>query len=322
MEKKKFIRLLQKQSKGEASPHEVDQIKHVFDLLQNRKIEWSLSANQEKELKIRIKQKIDLNKKEVKVPFKLATVLKWAAILTLGCSLTYLLFSSINEKSHNLEWVEKVTSESEKRKVTFPDGSVVYMNTNSKVRFPLRFEEGVREVHFEGEGFFEVKKDKQNRFEVYSNGVITRVLGTTFNISAIDNDQVEVTVASGKVEVSEDSPGNLNFSAIEPNQKATINKGDKEIKVENIDLDKVLAWRAEQMFFDLLPFDQVVEAIGKMYHVDFEIKGENKDFCLVRASYSNDNLFSILYGLKNIVDFEWKKASDRKIIIAYKGCIN
>lgn len=155
-----------------------------------------------------------------------------------------------------------------------------------------------------------------------SNGVLTRVLGTSFNINAANEGLVEVVVASGKVGVTNDLTEGANLNLIAPNQKATVNRFNEKVHVEEIDIDEELAWKAEKMSFDFVPFEEVITTIGSMYHIQIEIQGDVDESCTIRSTYSNKSLYSILYGLKNIVDFEWEKVDDRKIIINYKSCIN
>lgn len=322
MNKEIFIALLKKQAKGKASPEEIDQIKEIFDLIQRREIDWLLSPAEELALKNNVKQRIDERRMGKQVSIKPLAILKWAAVLLIGFSLTYVLFSSGFDSNTDQEWVDKVTSQTQKGTFTLPDGSTVFLNTNSRIRFPMKFSDDKREVILEGEGFFEVVNNKQKPFEVISNGVLTRVLGTSFNINAANEELVEVVVASGKVGVTNDLTEGANLNLIAPNQKATVNRFDEKIHVEEIDIEEELAWRAEKMSFDFVPFEDVISTIGSMYHIQIEIQGEVDESCTIRSTYSNKSIYSILYGLKNIVDFEWEKVDDRKIIINYKSCIN
>jgi ferric-dicitrate binding protein FerR (iron transport regulator) len=322
MNKETFIALLKKQAKGEASIEEIDQIKQIMDLIQRRKIDWSLSPAEELALKNNVKQRIDKRRKSKEVSTVPLTLLKWAAVLLIGFSLTYILFSSGLINNTDQEWVEKVTSQTQKGTFTLPDGSTVFLNTNSRIRFPMTFSEDKREVILEGEGFFDVVKNEKKPFEVISNGVLTRVLGTSFNINAAKKELVEVVVASGKVGVTNDLTEGASLNLIAPNQKASVNRFNKKVYVEEIDIEEELAWRAEKMSFDFVPFKEVITTIGSMYHIQIEIQGEVDESCTIRSTYSNKSLYSILYGLKNIVDFEWEKVDDRKIIINYKSCIN
>lgn len=322
MNKEIFIALLKKQAKGEASREEIDQLKQILDLIQRRKIDWPLSPAEELALKNNVKQRIDERRKGKQLSIKPLTILKWAAVLLIGFSLTYILLSSGFESSNDQEWVDKVTSQTQKGTFTLPDGSTVFLNTNSRIRFPMSFSDDKREVILEGEGFFDVVKNKKKPFEVISNGVLTRVLGTSFNINAANEGLVEVVVASGKVGVTNDLTEGANLNLIAPNQKATVNRFNEKVHVEEIDIDEELAWKAEKMSFDFVPFEEVITTIGSMYHIQIEIQGDVDESCTIRSTYSNKSLYSILYGLKNIVDFEWEKVDDRKIIINYKSCIN
>src|SRR5690606_37057735 len=89
----------------------------------------------------------------------------------------------------------------EKSKITLPDGSTVFLNNNSKISYRSRFA-SKREIHLQGEAFFEVAKDSLKPFVVSSNGLLTKALGTSFNIKAKAGEKVEVGLVTGKILVS------------------------------------------------------------------------------------------------------------------------
>ena len=111
-----------------------------------------------------------------------------------------------------------------------PDSSLAILNKNSKLTYPKHFDEDNRIVKLEGESFFEVKRDPNHPFYVFTENTKTRVLGTSFNVKAYKNDpNTEVTVTSGKVVFFLEGTKKDRLLVLESNDKATFNK--KEIKV-------------------------------------------------------------------------------------------
>lgn len=92
--------------------------------------------------------------------------------------------------------------------------------------------------------------------------------------------------------------------------------------MEDADLDYYLDWRNKSITFDLNPLDEVLERIGRVYNVEIKLKGKKVKGCLIKATYANTNLNSIIYGLQNLVDFEYHWLDETTLEINYKGCKN
>ncbi len=124
-------------------------------------------------------------------------LLQIAAVVLIGLLLGY---SSIFVY-HSLSY-QKITSLSDRKTVNLPDGSYVVLNKGSVLEFPRIFDKDIRQVRLNGEAFFEVARDITRPFTVRSGSFYLQVLGTSFNVSAYKkNDQIEVTVLNGEVEV-------------------------------------------------------------------------------------------------------------------------
>ncbi len=152
-----------------------------------------------------------------------------------------------------------------------PDGSTAEMNAGSVLKYKPIWWFFKREVVFEGEAFFKVRKGKQ--FEVVSQLGRTRVLGTTFNIYARKGNYT-VTCYTGKVRVI--STNNGHSLDIEPNEEASINR-DGTMKLTNVELISEEAfWMNNMFFFTRTPIYLVFEEIERQYGVTIEASGEIK----------------------------------------------
>jgi len=101
-----------------------------------------------------------------------------------------------------INWQTKTVPNGQKLSLTLWDGTVVKVNSGSTISFPEEFSDSLREVHLEGEAFFEVNRDILRPFIIKSGNVETVVLGTSFNVNAYPNqEQIKVAVAEGKVKV-------------------------------------------------------------------------------------------------------------------------
>lgn len=322
MDKERFFYLLDKQAKGLTDPEENRQISDIFDRMQRRSISWEMNEREEEAIQSRIKRRIDARLEEKRHPeFLYFPYWRLVASLIFLLGLGYLLFSpAVQEVTPQL--AERVTGERQKAVITLQDGTVVYMNVNSSIRFPEEFSTDTREIELEGEAFFDVVPDKNRPFIVESQGVKTRVIGTSFNIKATTGNNVEVMVKTGKVAVFQGVVNEERQLVLRPSQMAKVDPSNREMSVEEVDIDDYLTWRMENIAFDLVPFSEVMARLEKVYNVDIDLEGISGQECLIKASYSNRSLYTVLYGLKNLVDFDFEKTENGNMLVRYRGCRN
>jgi transmembrane sensor len=322
MDKKRFFELLEKKSKGFASQAELQEIEAVFEKFQQKGLSWEMTAMEEDAIKSRIKRKVDARladrKKSNETRF---SFWKIAACLVLLLGLGFFAISEL-ERSEVPMLLERFTGERQKASVTLQDGSVVHLHVNSKIRFPEQFGVDSRRVELEGEAFFEVVSDKDRPFIVETRGVKTRVLGTSFNVKSTADREVQVMVKTGKVAVFQGDDQEERQLILSPAQMASIDSSTGKMSVSEVDIDEYLTWRAESISFDLVPFFEVIAKLAKVYNIPIEVEGKLDRACLIKASYSNRSLDTVLYGLKNLVDFEYEKSRNGGVLIRYKGCKN
>lgn len=145
---------------------------------------------------LHIKQRID---EQSNLRYTIVRIAAAIAFLVTMISMGYYFVTSPS-------MIEEVTYDGQKREVILPDGSLVVLNSGSIVRYPSRFTDS-RTVTLEGEAFFQVVKDSSKPFVVVTKLMHTKVLGTSFNVSAYKDRDSRVNVMSGKVAVqAENSP--------------------------------------------------------------------------------------------------------------------
>jgi len=320
MSKHRFLELLEKQIRGQTSEDEDRLIDAIFEQMQERKVKRDFGVT-EKELRERIKSKIDRELKPQKSWAAFSSNYTKVAALFLGllAASVFLLRTHDFEPQPPMEL--RATNDRQKATITLADGSKVYLNVNSKLEFPATFGAGERRVSLEGEGFFEVAEDTKRPFIVDVLGVEAKVLGTSFNVNSHRGPKVEVAVVSGSVGVRESQSEGVQHLVLRPSQMAVVDRESKSVSVETIDILKYMAWRAEKISFDLEPFDKVVRRLGEMYNIKIELMGYGQgEPCLIRATYSNRSLFTVLYSLKNLVDFTYEAGEYSTMKIYYNGC--
>jgi len=217
-------------------------------------------------------------------------------------------------------------------KVELADGTKVFLNSGSKLRFPQTFaNQQQRIVILDGEGYFEVTKNKEQPFIVQANMLNVRVIGTKFNVDAYtDNASISVALVEGSV-MLQGNTGNLNKDLMElkPNQVATLNPTDRTLSKTDVpDLYKYTAWINGRIVFYGDPIQTVVKKLEKWYNVEIVISDKKLEDYKFTATFIDEPLEQILnilsmssqmtYTIQPIAKQADNSMSQRRIILKSK----
>lgn len=154
--------------------------------------------------------------------------------------------------------------------VILPDGSHVWLNAASSIRFPTVFRNNERKVEINGEAYFEVAKDKTKPFRVLSGEQTVEVLGTHFNVMAYDDEKAIITtLLEGSVAVS-NQKGRV---IIKPNQNVTMQRNGSTLTVNETDVEAAVMWKNGYFHFDDEPIEGIMRKISRWYNVEIVYKG-------------------------------------------------
>ncbi|MGV8094196.1 MAG: FecR family protein [Mangrovibacterium sp.] len=160
-------------------------------------------------------------------------------------------------------------------KVILGDSTEVWLNADSKLKFPNEFSREIRDIELVGEAYFKVKKDKSCPFLVRLNDMDIKVLGTEFNTSAYPDDPtVTTTLINGLVTVYYKT-GITGQQNLLPGDQASYNKKESTIHLETVDVAKFKAWKDGFFVFDNQPLSAVTKILERWYNVQFIIQDEN-----------------------------------------------
>ncbi len=164
------------------------------------------------------------------------------------------------ERMYTLDIPNKLTY-----KIVLDDGTAVWLNAGSTLRFPSRFSGGQRRVELAGEGYFEVAKDPAKPFIVVTDRMDVRVTGTSFNVRAYRREaSVQATLVEGAVSVS-DRHGTE--TRIRPGEQAMLDK-DNNMSVRNVDVEPFVAWRYGLFYFKDSRLEDIMHSIGRWYDME------------------------------------------------------
>lgn len=161
------------------------------------------------------------------------------------------------------------TPRSGQYQVILPDGTKVWLNSESSISYPNRFSKEERYVEIVGEAYFEVASDKQRPFFVKSAHQKIEVLGTHFNINAYsDEESTSTTLLEGSIRVhTNDSKTTI----LKPNQQSVLNNND-ELAVISVQAEDVMAWKNGRFVFNNADIQSVMRIVSRWYDVDVEYR--------------------------------------------------
>jgi len=209
-----------------------------------------------------------------------------------------LSYQNSTSQFHNpstLQYNTLTTPKGGQYQVELADGSKVWLNATSSLRFPTAFVGNERNVELTGEGYFEIAPNATKPFQVKVDDISVRVLGTHFNINSYsDEPDIKTTLLEGRVSVSK-GDRHINLSA---GQQAIASAGENTIKVsQNHDQDGVVAWKNGYFHFDGANLQELLRQISRWYDVEVEYKGtpENRKFSGEIARTANfDDVIKVL----------------------------
>ena len=181
-----------------------------------------------------------------------------------------------------------------------PDGSKVWLNANSELRYPSDFNADTRTVELTGQGYFEVTKNAHKPFIVKADkDYSVEVLGTSFNVSAYkDESMIETTLVEGSVKLNVVSGGKRMTQMLKPNEKAEYQKGADKIKVFDVNTEYDTAWKNGEIIFRNHPMDKVLKTLERHYPVVFEVKDNEILKSIITARFKDEQLPQVLEYLK------------------------
>ncbi|HEX6431930.1 MAG TPA: FecR domain-containing protein, partial [Niastella sp.] len=203
--------------------------------------------------------------------------------------------------------------------LVLPDGSKVWLNAASSVRFPTAFVGNERRVEIKGEAYFEVAtirlhSGQKMPFKVHFSSAdkqgTVEVLGTHFNINAYDDeDEMRTTLLEGKVRTS---MVNGQWSILEPGQQAVIHHSQLTIH-DNVDIESIMAWKNGLFHFENADIKAVMRQLSRWYDIEVEYKGALKNEPLFIEIPRNTNLSDVLKVIGSTagvrLKFEGKKVT-------------
>jgi ferric-dicitrate binding protein FerR (iron transport regulator) len=199
--------------------------------------------------------------------------IKYAAIITVAFIAGNLLRPYVTTDKET-RFSEITVPFGQMSQITLSDGTKIWLNSGTTLRYPEGFAANSRTVSIDGEAFFQVAKMAHNPFTVNTSEMKVEVLGTSFNLSAYKEDATtSLTLVEGKVDVQNNAGKTIAY--LSPGQMATKNKNETTLEIQNVKTAFYIAWKEGEIFFEDERLDQIAVKIERWFNVDISFANEH-----------------------------------------------
>ena len=249
-------------------------------------------------------------------------VARIAAVLTIAIGIGMYLNAYQETIWVKLAWHSKENAKGERSKITLPDGSTVWLNADSELRYPEEFSADAREIFLTGEAFFDVTKNPKKPFIIHLADGQVRVLGTTFNVKAFDGDSlVETSVVTGKVAfIPNTTAGHLQDTMLlTPDHKAVYSRTFKKLSMEKTNGSEEKAWTEGRLIFRSARFDEVAKTLERTYARKITFAADDLRNCRLTGTFQSNSLEEVIALISETKDYKYS-ISPQEVIISGVGC--
>jgi len=279
--------------------------------------------------------------------FKYAVAASIVGIITIFTWRAYDNWNSL--KANQLQENEIVAKPGTKSKLILPDGTRVWLNSESRITYNSAFGDSLREVSLEGEAYFDVVKNAHKPFIVHTSGISIRVLGTAFNVKSYPKESIiEATLVRGLIEVARNSVRNAPKIILRPNEKLTYNKSLDKIqqignaiergsksallpyafKSEHISISSIpknvtdssrieTSWVYGKLLFDGDSFEELAQKMERWFNVKINIVNRRVSLFRFTGVFEDENIEEALHALQITNPFKFQ-IKENEIIIDKK----
>ena len=199
--------------------------------------------------------------------------------------------------------------------IILSDGTSVYLNSESELTYPVCFGEKARKVSVKGQAYFVVTKDEKRPFIVDVNGIQIKVLGTSFCVSAFeDEEDIVTTLVEGRVKIIS---GTNSYNLV-PGQQAILNIKSEDIVIRDVNVEFYTSWKDGRIVFDKTPLKDIMRYLSRIYSVDVVFENKTNEllpFSMNITKYNNFLEIVELIEKTNKVQFDLINEGEEKVLI-------
>ena len=247
---------------------------------------------------------------------RISTILTRVAAILLLPVLSLLLYTNISNIDHyaaNLNELEVEAPAGSRTHIELGDGTVVFLNHGSKLRYPYRFNGDIREVFLTGEAYFEVAHNAKVPFIVGTNRLDVKATGTAFNVSAYpDDNAVETTLVEGKVILYE-RKNNNEIKSLTPGECLKFDPQKNSYSIEMGNTSKYTSWKDGLLVFKNDNVEDIAKKLARWYNIEVEITNQKIKEYPFTATFTDETLPQVLELLSLVTPVSYQLTLSKKL---------
>lgn len=210
------------------------------------------------------------------------------------------------------------TKRGQRATIQLTDGTRVHLNADSRFTAPERFDSDKREVHLEGEAFFEVARDSIRPFLVHTAHATVEVLGTSFDVSAYPSDeQARVVVEEGKVSVRGVGAGEEDAVVLNSRELGLVSGDAAPVVQRDVDLDRFLGWREGRLVFRNSSLEEVATQLERRYGIEVELVGSSDAADGLSATFTDEPFSEVIKSIATTLNLQYTTTREKITFFAH-----
>lgn len=303
MKKKNLHKFLRSFASGSPTREDKELVEAFFDLVQQELPDEQLNAVQQRHIQDKIFTNIQQRTQTTNQTQKDKNINWWVKVAKWSVAASILLLVGwiawMQLSTSGMQDDRRIVSSDfgERKMIVLPDGSKVILKGKSSLSYPATFDGDNRKVTLDGVAFFEIKKNKNQTFQIQSAHAITEVLGTTFFI----NDQAErtqVTVLSGKVKVSSTEEDD-SMIILTKAEQATLDRTRGVLYKKKINVAWYEEWKNGKLLLDSSSIENTAKKLAFWYDIRVTVSqtSVSQTECFISGTYQNESLINVLESI-------------------------
>lgn len=213
-----------------------------------------------------------------------------AAVLVFSFLFYSVLHNFVVNKNSSPEYFEVFVPSAKQSQIFLPDGTKVWVNAETKIKYSNQFNLKERTIYLTGEAYFEVSKHKDLPLQVVANGVNIKVLGTKFNVKGyLDEETVETVLVEGKIDLSRVGDKSGRSIELQPGDKAILNLNTSKVVISREDVMDDIAWKDGKMVYRNIPLNEVCKSLSRRFGAEIILSGDTESLSKHPFTFTIEN---------------------------------
>ncbi len=231
-------------------------------------------------------------------------IVKYAAAVLIPLLIVTYLFV----KNGQIQYTEITTGQGEKTMIKLGEGCTIWLNSNTKIKYPARYTKKTMLVTVEGEAYFSIEEARKNPIVIVAENTSTYVYESAFNIRAIPTENnIEITATKGNIKLGVEQIGFNGKLSFDEGERVSINRAHNLIFQEKNPDKNVLAWKTGMLEFNEAPLHYVVDKLERLYEKEIIIKPNYLKSKVISVRYNIDDLEKILQEISKKYNLQYTK---------------